>query len=159
MTSVLCCAYSLSRVRLCDPVDCSPPGSSVHGILQARTLEWVALSCPPPGDLPNPGIKPRPPAWQEDSSPSEPPRKPKNPGVGSLSLPQGIFLIQESNWGLLHCSRILYQLSHQGSPVMPFSQDLTSEHFPVHCIDCMQATKKSDQALVITSTLWLQAFM
>ena len=29
---------------LCDPMDCSPPGSSVHGILQARTLEWVAIS-------------------------------------------------------------------------------------------------------------------
>ena len=40
---------------LCDPVDCSPPGSSVHGILQARILEWVP--CPPPGDIPNPGIK------------------------------------------------------------------------------------------------------
>ena len=35
---------SLSRVRLCDPVDCSPPGSSVHEILQARILEWVAIS-------------------------------------------------------------------------------------------------------------------
>ena len=34
----------LSHVWLCDPVDCSPPGSSVHGILQARTLEWVAIS-------------------------------------------------------------------------------------------------------------------
>ena len=36
-------------------MDCSPPGSSVHGILQARILEWVA--CPPPGDLPHPGIE------------------------------------------------------------------------------------------------------
>ena len=35
---------SLSRVQLCDPVDCSPPDSSVHGILQARILEWVAIS-------------------------------------------------------------------------------------------------------------------
>ena len=34
----------LSRVWLCDPTDCSPPGSSVHGILQARILEWVAIS-------------------------------------------------------------------------------------------------------------------
>ena len=34
----------LSLVRLCDPVDCSPPGSSVHGILQAGILEWVAIS-------------------------------------------------------------------------------------------------------------------
>ena len=35
---------SLSRVRLCDPMGCSPPGSSIHGILQARILEWVAIS-------------------------------------------------------------------------------------------------------------------
>ena len=34
----------LSRVRLCDAVDCNPPSSSVHGILQARILEWVAIS-------------------------------------------------------------------------------------------------------------------
>ena len=87
-----CVLSHLSRVQLCDPVDCSPPGSSVHGILQARTLEWVALSCPPPGDLPNPGIKPRPPALQVDCLPAGPQRKPKNPGVGSLSLLQWIFL-------------------------------------------------------------------
>ena len=35
---------SLGRVRLCDPMDCSPPGSSVHGISQARVLEWGAYS-------------------------------------------------------------------------------------------------------------------
>ena len=42
-------------MSLCDPMDCSPPGSSVHGILQARILEWVAVpfSIPSPGDLPN----------------------------------------------------------------------------------------------------------
>ena len=40
----------------------------------------------------------------------------QNTGVGSLSLLQGIFPIQESNQGLLHCRQILYQLSHQGSP-------------------------------------------
>ena len=41
------CAQSLSRVRLFEtPMDCSPPGSSVHGILQARILEWVAISYP-----------------------------------------------------------------------------------------------------------------
>ena len=49
-TSVHVCVFS--RVWL----DCSPPGSSVHGILQARILKWVAISYP--GDLPNPGIKP-----------------------------------------------------------------------------------------------------
>ena len=51
---------------------------------------------------------------QADSLPSEPPGKPKNTGVDSLSVLQGIFPIQESNWGLLHCRQILYQLSYQG---------------------------------------------
>ena len=71
---------------------------------------------PPPGNLPNPGIKPRSPTLQVDSLPSEPPGKPKNTGVGSLSLLQGVFPTQESNRGLLHCRQILYQLSFQGSP-------------------------------------------
>ena len=50
---------------------CSPPGSSVHGVLQARS--WSGLSSPSPGDLPDPGIKPWS-ALQADSLPSEPPR-------------------------------------------------------------------------------------
>ena len=41
---------------LCDPMDCSPPGSSVHEILQARVPVW--LPCPPPGNLADPGLKP-----------------------------------------------------------------------------------------------------
>ena len=51
-----------------------------------------------------------------DSLPAEPQGKPKNTGVGSLSLLQEIFLSQESNPGLLHCKWILYQLSYEGSP-------------------------------------------
>ena len=43
----------------------------------------------------------------------------RDTGVGSLSLLQGIFPIQESNRGLLYCRQILYQLSHHGSPVSP----------------------------------------
>ena len=43
---------------LCDPKDCSLPGSSVHRFLQARILQWSGLLCPPPGDLPNPGREP-----------------------------------------------------------------------------------------------------
>ena len=69
-----------------------------------------------PGGLPNPGIKPRSPAWQADSFPAEPQGKPKNTGVGSLSLLQRIFPTQRSNQGLLHYRRILYQLNYQGSP-------------------------------------------
>ena len=108
--------YSVTQScpTLCDPMDCSPSGSSVygivqarqlvkvkvaqacltlcdpmdytaHGILQARILEWVAL--PSPGDLPDPGIKPGSPALQVDSLSAEPQRKPKYTGVGSLSYP------------------------------------------------------------------------
>ena len=54
-----------SVMSLCGPVDCSPPGSSVHGTLQVRTLEWVPF--PSPGDLPDPDIEPRSPALQADS--------------------------------------------------------------------------------------------
>ena len=81
-----------------------------HGILQAGILEWVAF--PFSRDLPNPGIKPRSLTLQVDSLPAEPWGKPKNTGVGSLSLFQRIFLTQESNWGLLHCRWILYHLSY-----------------------------------------------
>ena len=59
------------------PVDCSLPGSSVHGILQSRILEWIPF--PSPGDLPDSGIKPGSPTLQSDSLLSEP-----------LGSPQGL---------------------------------------------------------------------
>ena len=40
-----CCLVAKLCLTLCDPMDCSPPGSSVHGMSQARILEWVAISC------------------------------------------------------------------------------------------------------------------
>ena len=43
MCVCVCVCYSLSCAQLCDPMDCTLPGSSVHGILQARILEWVAI--------------------------------------------------------------------------------------------------------------------
>ena len=55
-------------LTLSNPMDCA-----VHGILQARILEWVAFLSP--GDLPNPGIEPMSPASQADSLPAEPPGK------------------------------------------------------------------------------------
>ena len=62
----------------CDPMDCSPPGSSVHGIFQARILEWIAISFSRESSQPgnqieelNPGIGPRSPALQADSLPTE----------------------------------------------------------------------------------------
>ena len=94
-----------SGPTLCDSMDCI-----VHGIFQARILEWVAFSFS-----------------RGSSQPSDQPRdqtqvsriagrfftswatgKPKNTGVGSLSHLQWSFLTQESNWGLLHCRWILY---------------------------------------------------
>ena len=60
----LVCLAAQSHPTLCDPVDCSPPGSSVHGTLQARILEWAATSfsrgaSPPriePGSLASPPL-------------------------------------------------------------------------------------------------------
>ena len=63
---VCVCAQSLQSCRtLSDRIYCTPQGSSVHGILQARILEWVAMTSP--GDIPNPGIEPTSPALQVDS--------------------------------------------------------------------------------------------
>ena len=90
---------------ICDPMDCI-----VHEILQARILEWVAVS------FSRGPSQPRPPTLEVNSLRAEPPGKPKNPGVGTLSLLQQIFLTQELNQALLHCRCILYQLRYQGNP-------------------------------------------
>ena len=83
----------------------------------SRQEYWRGLPFPSPGDLPNPRNEPGSPTLQADSLLSEPQGKPKNTGVGSLSLLQGTFLTQEWNQGLLHCRWIFYQLSHQGRPI------------------------------------------
>ena len=59
------CLVTKSCLTLCNPMNCSPPGSSVHGISQARILNWVSISFF--GDLLDPGIEPGSPAWQVDS--------------------------------------------------------------------------------------------
>ena len=79
---------------------------------------WNGQPFPFPWDLPNPGIEPKSPTLQADTLPAEPQGKPKNTGVGSLSLLQRIFLTQDLNRGLLHCRQILFQLSYQGSLVL-----------------------------------------
>ena len=128
-SSIHCCQPYQASV--CQPLHTVLFSTSVmsdslqpHGLQPARLLcpwvfsreeYWSGLPCPPPRDLPNPGIEPRSPTLQVDSLPSEPPGKPKNTGVGSLSLLWGIFLTPESTRGLLHCRQILYQLSCQGS--------------------------------------------
>ena len=60
----VCVLVAQSCLTLSDPMDCSPPGSSVRGIFQARILEWVTLLSR--GSSP-PGIEPRSPALQMDS--------------------------------------------------------------------------------------------
>ena len=72
-----------------------------------RQEYWSGVPCPPPGDLPNPGFKPRSPTLQVDSLLPEPRGKPKNTGVGNLSLLQRIFPTQESKQDLLHCRWIV----------------------------------------------------
>ena len=96
------------------PMDCSSPGSSVHGDSSGRNT-GVGCHALLQGSF-QPGIEPRSPTLQADSLPSEPPEKPKNTGVGSLSVFQEIFPTQELNWSLLHCKWILHQLSYQGRP-------------------------------------------
>ena len=111
--SMLCCVgLSLSVLSL-----------QFHRLEPARLLcpwgfsrqeYWSGLPCPPPGDLHNPGIKRRSSGLWADSLPFGPPGKPKNTGVGSLSLLKGIFPNRELNRDLLHCRWILYQLSSRG---------------------------------------------
>ena len=68
MCVCVCTKLLQSCPTLCDPMDCSLPGSFVHGIFQARILEWKkktkeywsGLLCPPPEDVPDPGIEPAP---------------------------------------------------------------------------------------------------
>ena len=103
----------MKSLTLWDPMD-----YTVHEILQAR------IAFPSSRDLPNPGIEPRSPALQADSLPSEPQEKPKNAGMGSLSLLQWIFLTQESNRGLLHCRRILYQFEAEEPLILQEQQGL-----------------------------------
>ena len=77
------CSVAQSCLTLCDPMDCSLPGSSVHGISQARILEWVAISSS--RDLPNPGIQLASSALAGRFFTTEPPGK---PDTYLLYLPQ-----------------------------------------------------------------------
>ena len=122
----------------------------------SRPEYWSGQPFPSSGDLPNPGIEPRSPALQADSLTAEPPGKPKNTGVGSHSLLQWISPTKESNWGLLHCRRILYQLNYQGRILICYhlSQNhsipdtmvlLFLEHFHLspHILTCLSSSQET----------------
>ena len=69
------CLVAQSCLTLCEPMDCSPPRLLFPWGFSRKEYQ-TGLPCPPPGDLPNPGIEPRSPALQADCLPSEPPGKP-----------------------------------------------------------------------------------
>ena len=75
-SSPLCDISELAQScpTLCDPMDCSPPGSSLHGILQARIVEWIAISFS--RGTSRPRDRTRVPTFQAGALPSEPPGKP-----------------------------------------------------------------------------------
>ena len=113
------CFVTQSCPTLCNPMDCSPPGSSVPGDSPGKDTRMYSHALLQ-GLFPPQGLKPGLPEF--NSLPPEPPKKPKNAEVGRLSLLQGNFWTQESNWGLLHCRRILYQLSLPENPIAFFLQ-------------------------------------
>ena len=101
-----------SCLTLCNPMDCSPPGFSVHGILQARILEWITIP------FSRGSSQPRDQTWvsctagrlftiQGNNLGIYHQGSPKNTGAGRHSLLWRIFLIQGSNLGLLHCRQIV----------------------------------------------------
>ena len=104
--SCCCCLVTQLCSALCDPMDCSSPGSSVRGILQARILEWVAISSS------RESSRPRDWTWVSPG---------KNTGVGCHLFLQGIFLTQGLNPGLLHCRQTLYPCATREAPLVILS--------------------------------------
>ena len=102
---------------LCDPMNYSPLGSSVHGILQARVLEWVAIPFSRGSsqlrDQTQFSCTGRQILYRVSQGLIKPWNSPgKNTGMGNHSLLQGIFPTRGLNPSLLHCRQILYHLSH-----------------------------------------------
>ena len=127
--SVQFSSVAQSCPTLRDPMDCSSPGSSVHGNSPGKNTgvgNHVLLQ----GNLPNPGIEPRSPAFQADSLSSEPPGKPQNyPSFRESSQPR-------NQTRVLHRRQFLYQLNYQGSP-------LASEPMLLTTIPCIASTDGS----------------
>ena len=99
-----------SCLTLCDPKD-----YTVHGILQARILDSVAIPFSKGSSQHRDQTLVS--LIAVDSLPADPKGKSKNTGVGSLSLLQRILPTQDLNRGFLHFRWILYQMSYQGSPM------------------------------------------
>ena len=138
--SAMLCLVTQSCPTICDPMDGRPLGSSVHGESLGKN---TGVGCHPllQGDLPNSGFESRSPVLQVDTLFSEPPEKLKNTGVGSLSLLQGIFLTQESNWGLLNFRWIHYQLNYWGSPTTTVQFSSVAQSCLTLCTGACQASQ------------------
>ena len=115
-TYTMCvCLVAQSCPTLCDPMDCSLPGSSVHGDSSGKN---TGVSCHAllQGIFPTQGLNPGLPHCKEIIYPSVHGESPgKNIGVGCHAFLQGIFPTLQ---GLPHCKQIIYQLSYQGSPYL-----------------------------------------
>ena len=101
------------HLTLCDLMDCSPPGSSVHGILQARILEWVTISYSRESSA---RMEPGSPTLQADSLPSEPPGKPLSesmsfhPVLWEFTLSSVVLFVQKLS--MFHCMPLWFGESH-----------------------------------------------
>ena len=104
--------FATQKAVACQALLSIPRRIHLFRIHQARILEWVAM--PSRGSFQS-RDRAQVSCIVADSLPSEPPGKPRNTGVGNLSLLQRIFLIHELNWGFLLCRWILYQPSYRGS--------------------------------------------
>ena len=111
----VCVLVAQSYLTLCDPMNYSLPVSSIHGILQARILEWVAI--PSLGDLPDPGIKPGAPTSQADSLPSEPAENPFSICIHLLFFLYS--MLKEVSLFLSKTSSFLIQVSTQSHCCSP----------------------------------------
>ena len=102
----------------CDPMDCSPPGSSVHGILQTRIVEWVVMPSARGSSQPRdqPLVSCTAGGFFTYRAIWEAPLTTRHPGNSLNNEFKCLRLTQGSNPGLRHCRQILYQLSHKGSP-------------------------------------------
>ena len=101
------CLVAQSCLTLCSPMDCHATGSSVHGDpLGKNTGVFLEAAMPSSKGSSQPRDLTQVCHTAGDSSPAEPPGKPKNTAVGSLSLLQQIYPTQESNQGLLHYDQI-----------------------------------------------------
>ena len=104
-----------SCLTLCSTMDCSLPGSSVHGLLQAKILEWLAIPFSRASFWPRDQTRVSCIAGRFFCHLSHQ-GSPKSTDMGIHSFFQGIFLTQGLNPDPLHCRQILYCLSHPGSP-------------------------------------------